>query len=161
MNTTTTLPRVQSNAAVTPFAAVRGSQLAAELDDAQCEVLSRLITLRDLAHGEVVVREGVPDDHLYGVLRGTLGHIKNDGTPNAITLNTVSAGEFSGELSFLDGLPRYGSLVALGDASVFALTRDQLESLLESHADIVYRLMRAIVRTVHQVQRRLSVQCIE
>ena len=37
----------------------------------------------------------------------------------------------------------------------------KLESLLDSHPQIVYRVMRAIVRTAHQIQRRLSMQSVE
>jgi len=161
MNATTCLPAAPTREPMTAFAAARASQLAAELDDAQCAVLARCITVRDLTPGEVLVHEGTSDDHLYGVLEGTLGHIKSEGTVNAVTLNTVGAGEFSGELSFIDGLPRYGSLTALGPTCVFGLKRSALESLVESHPLIVYRVMRSIVRAAHEIQRRLSLQATE
>ena len=35
------------------------------------------------------------------------------------------------------------------------------ESLLDGHPHIVYRIMRAIVRRVHQAQQRLSAQAVE
>ena len=66
-----------------------------------------------------------------------------------------------GELSFLDGSTRYASLVALADTRVLGLSRDALEGLLESRPRLVYRVMRAIVRVVHDIQRRLSMQTTE
>ena len=56
----------------------------------------------------------------------------------------------------------YASKVALGDTQVLGLEREKLESLLDD-ADpvIVYRVMRAIIRVVHQIQRRLSMQQAE
>ena len=41
------------------------------------------------------------------------------------------------------------------------LEREKLESLLTARPDIVYKVMRAIIRAVHQVQRRLSMQSVE
>jgi len=66
-----------------------------------------------------------------------------------------------GELSFLDGTRHYASLVSIASTRVFGLEREKLESLLPTHPQIVYRVMRAIVRTVHQIQRRLSMQSVE
>ena len=55
----------------------------------------------------------------------------------------------------------FASLIARGATFVIALERAALEGLVESHPWVVYRVMHAIVRTVHEVQRRLSVQSIE
>ena len=63
-----------------------------------------------------------------------------------------------GELSFLDETPHYASLVAVGATRVFGIEREKLESLLARASQIVYRVMRAIVRTVHEIQRRISMQ---
>ena len=38
---------------------------------------------------------------------------------------------------------------------------DDLEGLLDSNPHLVYRVMRAIVRVVHELQRRLSMQTAE
>lgn len=143
------------------FQALRSSRLAAELTDDQCATLARVCTLRSIKQGETLVREGTSDNHLYVLLHGTLGVIKNAGTPDAVMLNTLTAGDFAGELGFIDGTERYACLVALGQVEVLGLEREQLESLLHSDPDIVYRVMRAIIRTVHQIQRRLSMQSVE
>jgi len=44
---------------------------------------------------------------------------------------------------------------------VLSLERDSLESLLDAHGAVVYHVMRAIVRSVHEIQRRLSLQAVE
>ena len=51
--------------------------------------------------------------------------------------------------------------MAIGPTRVFGLEREKLEALLPVHPEIVYRVMRAIVRTVHEIQRRLSMQSVE
>ena len=74
---------------------------------------------------------------------------------------TLGTGDLVGELSFIDGTKHYTSLVATAPTRVFGLEREKLEALLPVQPEIVYRVMRAIVRTVHQIQRRLSMQSVE
>jgi CRP-like cAMP-binding protein len=145
----------------TEYDALKESRLAPELTDSQLDTLAAHVTIRDLADGEVLVPEGASDDHLYGLMSGALGVVRNAGRPDAVTLFTLVAGDLVGELSFLDGTPHYAALVASGPARVFGLERSKLESLLGSHPQVVYRVMRAIVRTTHQIQRRLSMQSAE
>jgi CRP-like cAMP-binding protein len=142
----------------TLFDALRPSKLAAELTDEQCRTLSAAMELRDLKDGEVLVREGDDDHHFYLIAAGRLGVIKSAGTPERVTLNVLAAGDFAGELSWLDGSRRYASLVALEGTRVLGLEREKLEALLNSDPLLVYRVMRAIVRAVHQIQRQLHMQ---
>lgn len=137
------------------------SKLATELSAAQCQTLAAAMSVRDLKQGEVLVREGDTDDHLYVVVSGALGVVKAVGTPNELTLNAMRPGDVVGELSFLDGATRFASLVALNETRVLGLSRDDLEALLERDPHLVYRVMRAIVRIVHDIQRRLSMQTAE
>ena len=143
------------------YDALRSTKLAAELSDDECRVLAALVTLRDLKQGETLAQEGTMDNHLYVILRGNLGIIKGAGTAQELTINTLSAGDFVGEMGFMDGSELYASKVALGDTQVLGLEREKLETLLSTHPMIVYRVMRAIIRVVHLIQRRLSMQQVE
>ena len=145
----------------TEYDALKTSKLGPELSDQQLDTLAPLIAFRNLADGEVLVAEGASDNHLYVLVQGALGVVRNAGKPEALTLFTLTAGDLIGELSFIDATPHYASLVALGPTRVFGLEREKLESLLDSHPQVVYHVMRAIVRTTHQIQRRLSMQSVE
>jgi len=109
----------------------------------------------------VLVAEGTSDNHLYVIVSGSLGVVRGADTPDPATLFALGSGDFVGELSFLDGTPHYASLVAVAPTRVLGLEREKLEALLGSHPEIVYRVMRAIVRAVHEIQRRLSMQSVE
>jgi len=141
--------------------ALRASRLATELSDEQIASLARHLSFRDLQQGEVLVPEGATDNHLYVIVSGALSVVKNAGAPDAVTLFTMSKGDLVGELSFLDETKHYATLVAAGPTRVFGLEREDLEALLPVEPQIVYRVMRAIVRTVHEIQRRLSMQSAE
>ncbi len=140
------------------FDALRPSKLAVELTDEQCRLLAAAMQLRDLKEGEVLVKEDDDDHHFYLIVSGKLGVIKSVGTPDQVTLNTLASGDFAGELSWLDGSRRYASMVAMDNTRVLGLEREKLESLLATDPLLVYRVMRAIVRAVHQIQRQLFMQ---
>jgi CRP-like cAMP-binding protein len=141
--------------------ALRQSKLAAELSEQQCRVLAEHVALRELADNEILVKEGDADDHLYVIVSGMLCVVKNAGGRDEVSFFTLSAGEFADELSFMDGSTHYASLVARGDTQVLGIERGKLESLLAVDPAIVYKVMRAIVRAVHQIQRQLSMHSVE
>jgi CRP/FNR family transcriptional regulator, cyclic AMP receptor protein len=141
--------------------ALRASRLATELSDEQVAALAERLSFRDLQQGEVLVPEGTTDNHLYVIVTGALSVVKNAGAPDAVTLFTMTKGDLVGELSFLDETKHYATLAAAGPTRVFGLQREDLEALLPVEPQIVYRVMRAIVRTVHEIQRRLSMQSVE
>ncbi len=140
---------------------LRHSRLGAELTEDQTRILAGQIRFRDLESDEVLVGEGTSDNHLYVIVRGALGVVRNAGTPERVTLLTLTAGDLVGELSFIDETRHYASLVATCPTRVLGLERERLESLLSTHPEIVYRVMRAIVRTVHEIQRRISMHSTE
>jgi CRP-like cAMP-binding protein len=143
------------------LAGLSQSKLANEMTSDQKAALAAVMSLRDLAKGEVLVHEGACDDHLYVVASGGISVVKAAGTENEVTLSVLRPGDVVGELSFLDGATRYASLVAEQGTRVLGLSRGDLEGLLDSNPHLVYRVMRAIVRVVHELQRRLSMQTAE
>ena len=144
------------------FELVRNSALAVELTGEQCSVLADLITVRDLADGEILVKEGESDNHLHVVVSGVLAVAKrSEPDGNWVILHGLMKGDTAGELAFMDGKPHYAALVATGSTRVFSLEREKLESLLDKNPHIVYRVMRAICRVVHGILHRMAFQTTE
>lgn len=141
--------------------AVRACPLALGLSPLQVDVLAANVELHAFAAGEVLAREGAVDDRLIVVVDGTLDVIRHPGTPAETVLATLHGGDLAHELGFLDGTPRYAALVAASPARVLMLDRARLESLIEVEPRVVYAVMCAIVRAVHRLQTRLSMQASE
>ncbi|HEY7655719.1 MAG TPA: cyclic nucleotide-binding domain-containing protein [Burkholderiales bacterium] len=141
---------------------LRNSALAVELTGDQCAVLSDLVSLRTLADGEVLVKQGASDNHLYVIVSGGLAvarQVEADG--QWVNLNLLTKGDLAGELAFMDGRPHYAALRASGPTQVLSLEREKLESLLTREPVIVYRVMRAIFRVVHVILNRMAMQTSE
>ena len=154
--------RATNQEAMLKLELVRNSALAVELTGDQCAVLSEIVSLRNLAEGEVLVRQGASDNHLYVIVSGALAvarQVEADG--QWITLNLLTKGDLAGELAFMDGRPHYAALRAAGPTQVLSLEREKLESLLQREPVIVYRVMRAIFRVVHVILNRMAMQTSE
>jgi CRP-like cAMP-binding protein len=139
---------------------VRNSALAVELTGDQCAVLADLMSIRDLADGEVLVKQGASDDQLYAVVSGALA-VAREVDGQWISLHVLTKGDLAGELAFMDGRPHYAALRAAGPTRVLGLKREKLESLLNRDPIVVYRVMRAIFRVVHLILNRLAMQTSE
>jgi CRP/FNR family cyclic AMP-dependent transcriptional regulator len=140
---------------------VAKSVLAKELSPGDVDIVAGLVHLHRLEDGQVITPEGEPDSHMHVVVNGALAVSRRGPDGQWENLHVMTAGDLVGELSFLDGTPRYASLRAVGRTEIFSLDRADLESLVEKHPWIAYRLMRAIVRFTHSLQRRLSMQSVE
>jgi CRP/FNR family cyclic AMP-dependent transcriptional regulator len=140
---------------------IRATPLAVELTDEQCEVLGSAVTSRTLRDGETLIREGHVDNSLHVVAKGMLAVVKDTGGGDVVTLHILKAGDLAGELGFMDGTEHTASLRAMGDAEIFSLERETFESLLPEHPLLVYRVMRAVIRQVHAIVRRMNAQYVE
>jgi CRP-like cAMP-binding protein len=141
--------------------ALSHSPLGAGLDAAELTTLAEVVSLVACKRGDALAREGTTDHHLIAVIEGTLQIIKGfDGDKGEI-LSLVKPGHLTHELGFLDGSPRYASLVATEDSRVLVLERAGLESLVDRAPRVLYHVMCAIVRSAHQAQTRLAVQASE
>jgi CRP-like cAMP-binding protein len=153
-------PRTKTREETPKIELVRNSALAVELTGDQCSVLAGVMSVRDLADGEILVKEGASDNHLYAVVSGALA-VARQSEGQWINLHILTKGDLAGELGFMDGRPHYAALRAAGPTQVLSLEREKLESLLEREPVIVYRVMRAIFRVVHVILNRLAMQTSE
>lgn len=140
---------------------IKNSVLGEELSDEQCAVLAGIITVRGLRNGDFLLHEGHRDDSLHVIVKGRLEAVKSTGGGEWVTLHLLNEGDMAGELGFIDGLEHSAGLRAIGDCEVFSLARDRFEALLGEHPEVVYKVMRAIIRTVHSILRRMNLQYVE
>lgn len=137
------------------------SSLGAEMNPEEAGKLAELMAVRDLADGEHLTEEGTTDDSLHVLLRGKLEVVKYAGAGEPASLAILREGDLAGELSFIDGTPHVVGLRALCDSRVVSLRRQDFEALVGDDSRIVYKVMRAIVRSAHRVLGRMNFEFVE
>jgi len=143
------------------FHSLSTSSLGAELEKEECEALVEVLTTSKLKAGDVLIKEGAIDDSLHVVISGTIAATRNTGGNDTVTLHVLHEGDIAGAMGFIDGKEHSATLVALSDTEIFSLQRQSFESLLDQHPQLVYKVMRTIIRTVHTTLLRMNRQFVE
>lgn len=140
---------------------ILNSPLGRELTPEQSSKLAAVVQARCLEKGMFLLEEGHKDDSLHVVTGGELEVVKATGGGDWVTLQILRPGDIAGEMGFIDGAEHSAAIRSLGYSEVFTLSRTDLEQLLDDDPHMVYKVMRAIMRTVHSIMRRMNMQLIE
>jgi CRP/FNR family cyclic AMP-dependent transcriptional regulator len=131
------------------------------ISNEECKVLAVAFELKKLAAGDVLLREGERSDTLYLIIEGDIEASRDAGGGEHVTLHHLKPGSVAGALGFIDGNAHSASLRAVQDSHVLMLHRDALEGMLDEHPLLVYKIMKMIVRSVHQTVLRMNQQFVE
>lgn len=115
-----------------------------------------LARLRRLEDGQRLHARGDLPDGLYGISKGAM-RISNTGADGREALLTVlSPGNWFGEISLFDGLPRTHDAHAMGPTEVLLIPRSGFQQLLERRPELYPHFMRLLCRRL-----RLSFDMME
>ncbi len=105
--------------------------------------------------GAVIVAEGDPGDSLLLIVEGSV-EVK----AGRRVVATMTAGDFFGEISLIDGKPRSASVVAVDDVVLLTLKGSDFESLLNDPyvARTALISLAQRVREAHAAQRATQVR---
>lgn len=140
---------------------IQDSPLGLELSPEQCKKLAEVVAVLGLKDGEYLLEEAHQDKTLYVIVDGRLEVVKCTALDECVSLQLLRQGDMAGELGFIDGQPHTAGLRALSNCTVFSLEKSDLEAFLSTDPDLVYKVMRAIIRTVHVILRNMNLQYVE
>ncbi len=135
------------------FESILGEDLTLE----ECEVLSNIVKHKELAKEEVLFEPDTKDGMLYILIAGKLDILKElGGVDGSIHVATANKGSIIGELSFLDDEPHSMCVKSRKEASILMLSKTDFESKINTHPNVVYHVMRSIMRYSHKIQHKMS-----
>lgn len=137
------------------------AMLNEDFSEDECETLSQAFVLRKLDTDEILLREGEQDDALSIVIEGSIQVTRGSGGGEQIILHHLMPGEVAGAMGFIDGNSHTATLRAIKPSHVIILHRDVLEGMIDVHPQLVYKVMRMIVRSVHGTVLRMDQQFVE
>ena len=141
--------------------AIKASPLGEELSDAQCDLLASVMTACGINDRAFLIEEGHKDDSLHVLTKGNMEVVTQTAGGEQVGLHILREGDILGEMGFLDGVEHSAGIRAMGNCELLRLDRTSFESLLEKDPEVVYKVMRAIVRTVHRILRNMNFQQVE
>ncbi len=140
---------------------VANSPLGTELTEAQCASLAAKASVVGLNDGDYMLKKDEVDNKLYVIISGAAEVVIESIAGDIISLHLLRVGDMAGELGFLDGKPRSASLRAVGTCIAYTLCRDDFEDFIKEDPDLMYKVMRAITRTVHDILCKMNSEHVE
>ncbi len=135
--------------------------LSEDIDEQECELLTGAFQLQKLAADDILLREGEQDDALYIVIDGDIVATRDAGGGDYVILSHLKPGDIAGAMGFIDSSSHSATLRAAKDSHVLTLHRDVLEGMVDAHPQLVYKVMKMIIRSVHQTLLRMNQQFVE
>lgn len=135
---------------------VRNSSVGAELYEDEAKTLASILGVRHLKDGELLVSEGGDDQTLFILASGKLAVLSSaaEGKENLVYI--MKEGECAGTRAFVDRAPRKATLRVIGNATVYTLTPDAFETVVDAHPRLAYKVMRALFRNTHANLMRMN-----
>lgn len=109
---------------------------------------------RTFADAELICREGESSAEMFVIRRGSVRVFK--ASPRGeLELAVLTKGDFFGEMSVLEGLPRDASAQAIGEAEVLVMTAGALLVRLRRDPTFAFELLRRLSGRVRSLNARL------
>ncbi|HVS01629.1 MAG TPA: cyclic nucleotide-binding domain-containing protein [Thermoanaerobaculia bacterium] len=109
----------------------------------------------EVAAGELLFREGDLGTEMYILQEGQVEILKNlKGVDEQLAV--LEKGDFFGEMSLLEELPRTASARALTDCKVIKINGATFDQMLRSRPEIAVRIMRKLSRRLRQTDQMLK-----
>lgn len=121
----------------------------AGLGDDSIEALRAVMSVRQLAAGEVLVREDEAAEALYVVIDGQFAIGLAEGGQQ---LGEIGPGAVVGEVAVLRGTNRTATVIAASPARVGIIERPDLEATIAEHPEVIDRLIASSVQRLRRSQ---------
>ena len=113
-----------------------------EMHDSDLQWMIDAGSVQEVADGEVLIEEGVPNQRLLIVIDGSIS-VRQRARGGA-EITRMNIGEMAGDISLLDSRPPTATLVAVGPAKVFVLEHQALLTKMERDTSFAAHFYRAV-----------------
>jgi CRP-like cAMP-binding protein len=119
--------------------------------------------------GQLLIDEGEASDWMMVLISGTVdvgkrkvdAHFDDEDASVVTRLAVIKEGAVIGEMSMLDGEPRYASCRALSDVEAAVLTRGAVSRLIEKHPAVGAKLLVKLTQLLAQRLRNTSSKLVK
>jgi len=130
--------------------------LFSNLSSAQLQSIGAHAAMRVYEKGDVIVQQGEVAQSLHVLVAGQVKVYMRNEENREVIINTLSAGEFFGELPMFDQEPRSASVAAIERCHVQTLSYAKFQKILDGSPDIARRIMEALAARLRHADRQIS-----
>jgi uncharacterized membrane protein len=134
---------------------LRSVPLFSSLDSKATAELGEYLTIHDYPRSATIFRTGDPGDAMYLIDVGKVQINITDADGVVVTLAELGPGDFFGEMAMLDGQGRSASAVAMEEARLAKLTRDDFLSFMRADPRVTLELLTALTNRLRRTDELL------
>ena len=139
---------------------LKKTPLFSNLSDNELTKIGEIIKQNEYKQGDIIIKEDdlISANTFYIIHQGIIEVIKNYGETEELIITTKERGDFFGEISLIDDQPRSATIRAAGPTSMYEITRKDLNHILYSYPDLMYKMFFGRnYTTVHFTPSRFTV----
>jgi Cyclic nucleotide-binding domain/FHA domain len=105
--------------------------------------------------GQIIITEGAPGKEMFIVEEGKVEIFRQIGSEEK-RVNLLEIGDFFGEMSIIDDLPRGASARALTECQLLAVDHTTFDQMLRRYPDVAIRMLRKMSARMRELQAALE-----
>lgn len=135
---------------------IRQLELFTDLVDDEINILVKHAKIHSLDEGEVLFQEGDDGDFFAIVIDGLIEITKRVENENSIIIASLTNGATLGEMALIDHETRSASAIAATPTTIFVLSRQSFDTLIDQSPRCGVKLIRKIATILCSSIRRTS-----
>src|SRR5204863_9964776 len=136
-------------------ATLRSVPLFSSLDSKSTAELGEYLSIHDYPRAATIFRTGDPGDAMYLIDVGKVRINITDADGAVVTLAELGPGDFFGEMAMLDGHGRSANAMAIEDARLAKLTRDDFLTFMRSDPRVTLEMLTALTQRLRRTDELL------
>jgi CRP/FNR family transcriptional regulator, cyclic AMP receptor protein len=138
------------------FEMIGRSKFFADFTRDDVERLTKFMQVYRASPGQSIIHEGDVDDYMILIIEGRVEIVKTDSQGDHRPMTAVGAGATLGEMSMIDGEPRFASCVAVDSTTFAVLSRDNMVKIILEEPGLGSKILIKLVTSMSQRLRSTS-----
>lgn len=138
------------------FSALGHSKFFEDFTRANILTLAQFMHVYRAEPGQPIIKEGDTDDYMLFVLEGLINIVKTDANGDRRSMSYVGPGATLGEMSMIDGEPRFASCIAIDATVISVFSRDSMVHIIMEDPALGAKILIKLVTLLSQRLRETS-----
>jgi len=143
------------------YSLVGRSQFFAEFNRDDVNMLAGYMRIYHAQPGQKIIREGDTGDYLLLIIRGEVDILKTNLMGEQQLMSSVSHGMTLGEMSMIDGEPRFATCIALNETTFGVISRDTMAKIVVENPSLGAKILIKLVTMLSQRLRHTSATLLQ
>jgi len=143
------------------FSLVGRSPFFAEFSRDDVNLLAGYMRIYHAQPGQAIIREGDAGDYMLLVIRGEIDIFKTNLMGEQQLMSSVAQGTTLGEMSMIDGEPRFATCIALKETTFGVLARDNMAKIVLDNPSLGAKILIKLVTLLSQRLRHTSATLLQ